>query len=86
MIILKIIDSKKSLDVLNRAGIKNIHLVMYSIKILFITMFFNYPVLFIVDELNRSFKLRKFAGFEGEIEDVDNMSRHIFTRRVLQFC
>ena len=71
--ILKIIGSKKSLDALSRAGIKNRQLVIDSIKILFIAMFFDYPVSFVVDELKRSFKLRTFAGFEGEIADVDKI-------------
>ena len=72
-IILKIIDSKKSLGALSRAGIKNRQKVIDSIKILFIAMFFECHISFVVNELNRSFKLRNFAGFEGEIEDVDKV-------------
>ena len=64
---------RKSLDALSRAGIKNRQLVIDSIKILFIAMFFDYHISFVVDELKRSFKLRKYARFEGEIEDVDKI-------------
>ena len=71
--ILKIIGSKKSLNALSRAGIKNRQKVIDSIKILFIAMFFECHISFVVNELNRSFKLRKFAGFEGEIMPVDKV-------------
>ena len=59
--ILKIIGSKKSLDALSRAGIKNRQKVIDSIKILFIAMFFDCHISFVVNELNRSFKLKKIC-------------------------
>ena len=84
--ILKIIGSKKSLDALSRAGIKNRQLVIDSIKILFIAMFFDYPVSFVVDELKRSFKLRTFAGFEGEIADVDKIYECLARYSAEEYC
>ena len=38
-----------------------------SIKILFMIMYFNYTVSDIVNKLNRSLKLSKFKGFSNEI-------------------
>ncbi len=45
-----------------------------SIKILFISMYFDYTVSNVVNELNRSVKLRKFAGFSKKKYQQQNRS------------
>ena len=65
--IFKIIDSKKFKDTCSRKGIKNRRMMVKSIKILFMSMYFNYNVSDVIKELNRSSTLRKFTGFSKEI-------------------
>ena len=71
--IFKIIDSKKVLNIYSRNGITNCKMMDLSIKVNFISIFFNYPISNVVDELNRSFKLRKFCGFLDEIPTVNQI-------------
>ena len=52
--IFKIIDSKKFKDTCNRKGVKNRQMMVDSIKILFMSMYFDYTVSNVVNELNRS--------------------------------
>ena len=42
--IFNIIDSKKAMNVLSRNGINNRQIIVYSIKILFMAMYFDYDV------------------------------------------
>lgn len=42
--IFNIIDSKKAMNVLSRNGINNRQIMVYSIKILFMAMYFDYDV------------------------------------------
>ena len=42
--IFNIIDSKKAMNVLGRNGINNRQIMLYSIKILFMAMYFDYDV------------------------------------------
>jgi len=65
--IFNIIDSKKARNILSRNGVNNRQMIVYSIKILFMAMYFDYNVSNVIKELNRTSKLRKFAGFNGEI-------------------
>lgn len=58
--IFKIIYLKKFKDTCKRKGITNRQMRAYSIKILFMNIYFNYTVFNVVNELNRSGKLRKF--------------------------
>ena len=67
--IFKIIDSKKFKDTCNRKWINNRQMMVDFIKILFMSMYFDYTVYNVVNELNRSLKLRKFAGFFKENAD-----------------
>ena len=60
-------DSKKSLDCLSRAGVKNRRQVMFCIKTLLMAMYFDYTIYGVINELNRSGKLRKFMHVKGEI-------------------
>ena len=59
------IDEKNSKDILSRTGFKNRDFAIVCIKIFFISLFFNYPLSRVIDELNNKEELRKFAGIFG---------------------
>lgn len=63
--IFKIIDNNKTKDTLNRYGIRNRKMMVICIKIFFISLYFSCEVSYVVSELNRSNKLRKFARIES---------------------
>ena len=75
--IFKIIDSKKFRDTCSRNGIKNCQMMINSIKIVFIAMYFDYTISNVVIELNRSKKLRKFAGFSNEIPTAEQIYEYM---------
>ena len=58
--IFKIIGSRKSRTIIASKGIKNTNMMILSIKIIFTAIFFNTTVEFVVSELKRDKKLRKF--------------------------
>src|ERR1039458_3429483 len=64
--IFKIIGSRKSKTIMGSKGVKNVNMMILSIKIIFTAIFFNTTVEFVVQELKRDKKLRKFF----EISDV----------------
>jgi len=64
--IFKITGSRKSRTIIASKGVKNINMMILSIKIIFTAIFFNITVEFVVRELKRDKKLRKFF----EISDV----------------
>lgn len=84
--IFKIIDSKKFRDTCSRKGMKNRQMMIDSIKILFIGMFFDYTVSDVVNELNRSIKLRKFAGFSDEIPTAEQIYEYMSRYSAKQYC
>ena len=84
--IFKIIDSKKFKDTCNRKGIKNRQMMVNSIKILFMSMYFSYAVSDVVNELNRSSKLRKFAGFSKEIPTAEQIYEYMSRYSAEQYC
>ena len=84
--IFKIIDSKKFKDTSNRKGIKNRQMMVISIKILFMSMYFSYTVSDVVNELNRSSKLRKFAGFSKEIPTAEQIYEYMSRYSAEQYC
>lgn len=84
--IFKIIDSKKFKDTCNRKGINNRQMMVDSIKILFMSMYFNYTISNVVNELNRSVKLRKFAGFSNEIPTAEQIYEYMSRYSAEQYC
>ena len=60
--VFKFIENEKVKDTYNRNGIKNRTKFVIYLKIFFMHIFFNYRISDVVNELNRSSKLRKFAG------------------------
>ena len=71
--IFNIIDSKKAMNVLIRKSINNRQMMVYSIKILFMAIYFDYDVSNVINELNRTSKLRKLAGFNDEIPTAEQI-------------
>ena len=64
--IFKIIGSRKSKTIMASKGIKNVNMMILSIKIIFTAIFFNTTMEFVVQELKRDKRLRNFF----EISDV----------------
>ena len=84
--IFKIIDSKKFRDTCSRKGITNRQMMIDSLKILFISMYFDYTVSNVINELNRSKKLRKFAGFSNEIPTAGQIYEYLSRYSAEQYC
>ncbi len=59
--VFKCIESKETKDRLNRAGFKSRAMGVKCIKIFFTSLFFNYEVSRVIDELNNKEELRNFA-------------------------
>ena len=59
--VFEIIESDKSKNVLSRMGFKNRQMCVICIKIFFMSLYFNYEVSKVIDELNNKRKLRKFS-------------------------
>ncbi|AUB55067.1 transposase [Methanobacterium subterraneum] len=58
--IFKIIGSQKSRTIIASKGVKNVNMMILSIKIIFTAIFFNTTIEFVVSELKRDKKLQKF--------------------------
>lgn len=84
--ILDFIDSKNAKDCLSRMGIRNRVMVTNCIKILFMSMYFDYTVSDVVNELNRSSKLRKFAHFPEEIPTAEFVYECLSRSSAEQYC
>ena len=79
-------DSKKSLNCLSRAGVKNRVKVMFCIKTLLMVMYFDYTVSGVINELNRSGKLRKFMHVKGEILTASQVYEILSRSSSEQYC
>ena len=84
--IFKIISSKKVLNIYGRNGITNRKMMDLSIKVIFISMFFDYPISKVVNELNRSSELRKFCGFSDEIPTAAQIYEYFTKYSANQYC
>lgn len=58
--IFKIIDSRKSREIIASKRVTNINMFVLTLKIIFTSIFFGLDVNFVVNELKNSFELRKF--------------------------
>jgi hypothetical protein len=63
--IFNVIDCKKSKAIISSKGVKNVNMMILSIKIIFTALFFNTTVEFVVRELKRDKKLRKFFDIQN---------------------
>ncbi|MDP2835553.1 MAG: transposase [Methanobacteriaceae archaeon] len=75
--IFKIIGSRKSKTIIASKGVKNINMVILSIKIIFTSIFFNIDVEFVVKELKRDLKLRKFFKINDEVPEAVQVSEFL---------
>ena len=66
--IFKIIGSRKAKTIISSKGVKNVNMMILAVKIVFTAIFFNKTMEFVVQELKRDKRLRKFF----EISDVPN--------------
>lgn len=66
--IFKIIGSRKAKTIISSKGVKNVNMMILAVKIIFTAIFFNKTMEFVVQELKRDKRLKKFF----EISDVPN--------------
>jgi hypothetical protein len=75
--IFKIIDSRKSKTIIASKRVKNVNMMMISIKIIFTSIFFNTTLEFVIRDLKRDKKLRKFFEISDEVPDADQVSEFL---------
>ena len=75
--IFKIIGSRKSRKIIASKGVKNIEMMILSIKIIFTAIFFDITVEFIVEELERDKKLRKFFEIKDDVPGAIQISEFL---------
>ena len=73
--IFKIIGSRKAKTIIASKGIKNVNIMLLSIKIVFTAIFFNTTVKFVVQELKIDNKLRKFFEISDTFQISEFLSR-----------
>ena len=74
--VFKFIENEKVKDIYNRNGIKNRAKFVIYLKIFFMHIFFNYRISDVINELNRSSKLRKFTGI-SEVPDESQVYEYL---------
>ena len=82
--VFQIIDSKKSKNVLSRMGFKNRGMCIICIKIFFMSLFFNYEVSKVIDELNNKKPLRKFSKI-SDVPTEEQVSEYFSRFDVIQY-
>jgi len=75
--IFKIIGSRKSKTIMASKGVKNISMMILSIKIVFTSIFFDTTVEFVVRELKGDKKLRKFFKISEDVPDANKVSEFL---------
>jgi len=75
--IFKIIGSRKSKTIISSKGVKNVNMMILSTKIIFTSIFFNTTLKFVVRELERDKKLRKFFEISDEVLDASQISEFL---------
>jgi hypothetical protein len=75
--VFKYIDNKKAMRIYGRNGIKNIPMMIISIKIIFTAFYFDYPISKVIDEINRDNRLKKFLDIDGELPEVSQVYEYI---------
>jgi hypothetical protein len=75
--IFKIIGSRKSKTIIASKGIKNINMMILSIKIILTAILFNTTVEFVAKELKRDKKLKKFFKILDDVPDAIQVSEFL---------
>ena len=74
--IFKIMDSRKSSQILPSYGFKNLNKQIITFKIIFISMFFGLDILFILNELESKKELQKYFNI-SEILTADQIYKNL---------
>jgi hypothetical protein len=83
--VFKHIENKNAMRIYSSNGVKNINMMINCIKIIFIGLFFNYPILKVVDELNRDNRLKKFSNIKGDVPNIAQVYEYISRHNSIQF-
>ena len=75
--VFKYIDGEKAQKIYSRNNVKNIKMMIISIKIVFMTIFFDYELSKTVDEINRNNKLKKFLEIDGEVPEAGQVYEYL---------
>jgi hypothetical protein len=75
--VFKYVDNKNAMRIYGRNGVKNIFMMVISIKILFMSFYFDYPISKLIDEINRDNRLRKFLNIRGEVPEASQFYEYI---------
>lgn len=62
-----VIGDRKSQEVYARYGVKNIKMMIFTLKVIYISMFFNYNITDTLYEINKDPRLKKFIDYQGDI-------------------
>ena len=82
--VFQIIESKKSKNVLSRMGFKNRDMCIICIKIFFMSLFFDYKVSKVIDELNNKKALRKFSKIP-DVPTEEQVSEYFSRFDIIQY-
>ena len=77
--IFKIMDSRKSVEILASCGFKNLNKQIFAFKIIFISMFFGLDIPFILNELDSKKELREYFKI-SEVLTADQLYK-IFSQQ-----
>jgi len=83
--VFKYIDSKKAMKIYGRNGVKNISMMVICIKILFMGLYYDYPISKVVDEINRSNRLKKFLNIDEKVPEVAQVYEYISRHSSVKF-
>lgn len=75
--VFKFVENEKAKDIFNRNGVKNRSMFLICLKIFFMQAFFSYTISEVINELERSRKLRIFTGIhevpeKGQVYELLN--------------
>lgn len=79
------VSSKKAKKIYSRNNIKNINMMVFSIKSIFTCAFFDYELSKVIDELNRDKKLRDFFEIDGKVPTSAQVYEYLSRYSVKQF-
>ncbi len=78
--IFKIMDSRKTKEILSSCGFKNLNNQIFAFKIIFISMFFGLDTKFILNGLENKERLRKYFNI-SEVLSANQVYKNFFNTR-----
>lgn len=75
--VFKYIDNKNAMRIYGRNGVKNISMMVISIKIIFTAFYFDYPVSKVIYEVNRNNRLKKFLNIDGDVPEASQVYEYL---------